>query len=105
MSEKHGHLRAVQAYTVVRNTTDICNQANSYSYTSEQRERVKHGHLRAVQAYTVVYAMLRICNQLATLTSEQRERETHGHLRAVQAYTVVCNTTDMQSSNQLLLYE
>ena len=54
VSEKHGHLRAVQAYAVVRNSTDICNQATSYSYTSEQRERVKHGHLRAVQAYTVV---------------------------------------------------
>ena len=59
-----------------------------------------------MQAYAVVHVNYGYAiKQLATLTSEQRERERHGHLRAVQAYTVVVvrNTTDMQSSNQLLL--
>ena len=50
---KHGHLRAVQAYAVVRNTTDM--QSSNELLLRASSVSVKHGHLRAVQAYTVVH--------------------------------------------------
>ena len=65
----HCHLRAVQAYTVVSDTTDMqsCNQLLLRASSVSE----KHGHLRAVQAYTVVCDTADICNQVTSYSYER----------------------------------